>query len=167
MTDNITNDISNKIAKADILLINGPNLNMLGQREPNIYGKYTLETLEGKWTEQAGSAGYNLQCLQSNHEGEIIDWIQKNGTNSTPAFMIINAGAYTHTSIAIRDALLSTKQIFIEVHISNVYQRENFRHQSLLSDISNGIIVGLGIQGYELAILAAHKYLSSNNTTSS
>ena len=130
-----------------IHIINGPNLNMLGQREENHYGKDTLKSVESKLEERYREN--NLLFFQSNHEGELVDYIQKVLATDR---IVINAGAYTHTSVAIRDALLSVKVKFIEVHLSNIYSREEFRHKSLLSDIASGIIVGLGSNGYNLAI---------------
>lgn len=132
-----------------ILVINGPNLNMLGKREPDHYGTITFDELEMRILDKAGDLGIDAELFQSNFEGEIIERIQ-NAKNYNG--IIINAGAYTHTSIAIRDALLSVGARFIEVHISNVYAREAFRHKSMLSDIAIGVIAGLGAQSYLLAL---------------
>ncbi len=134
-----------------LLLINGPNLNMLGSREPNVYGSLTLSEIERSLQQQAQTQGFQLSCFQSNHEGKIVDQIQSAKHNQIQG-IVINAGAYTHTSIAIRDALLSVNIPFIEVHLSNVYQRETFRHHSYLSDIAIGVIAGLGWQGYRYAL---------------
>ena len=131
-----------------LLVINGPNLNMLGQRESGHYGSLTLAEINGKLVEKsAGKA--DLEFFQSNHEGEIVDKIHRSGSFKG---IIINAGAYTHTSIAIRDALLAVKIPFIEVHLSNVYSRESFRHTSFLSDIAKGVIAGFGWMSYSLAL---------------
>jgi 3-dehydroquinate dehydratase-2 len=139
---------------ARILLLNGPNLNLLGQREPDIYGSATLPSIENKLAELARARGHELIAVQSNAEHALIDRIQ--GANRDGiAFVIINPGAYTHTSIALRDAFLGVAMPFIEVHLTNVYAREEFRHRSYLSGIAVGCIVGLGAQGYELALDAA------------
>ncbi len=131
-----------------ILLINGPNLNLLGSREPSVYGSATLAQVEAGVTAQLQAAGLEAVCFQSNSEGALVDFIQQ---HSQAAFAIVNAGALTHTSIAFRDALKGTAIPFVEVHISNVHAREDFRHRSYLSDIASGIIVGCGVMGYELA----------------
>ncbi len=144
---------------ATLLVLNGPNLNLLGTREPDLYGSETLETINQQLAQQAAEAGHHLQTLQSNAEYEIIDRIhdaKQEGVN----FILFNPAAFTHTSIAIRDALLGVAIPFIEIHISNVYQRESFRQQSYFSDIAEGVICGLGTQGYELALRAALKRLS-------
>lgn len=133
-----------------ILLVNGPNLNLLGSREPDKYGNTNLQSIEDILQEKARESGYKLNAFQSNHEGQIIDFIHQHGPKATA--MIINPGAFTHSSIAIRDAILGVKIPFIEVHITNVYQREAFRHQSFFKDISIGQIVGLGTHGYLLAL---------------
>ncbi|SJX60069.1 probable 3-dehydroquinate dehydratase [Sporisorium reilianum f. sp. reilianum] len=137
--------------KPSILLINGPNLNLLGTREPEKYGRETLADINSKAKQQCDGLGYDFEGFQSNHEGAIIDRVHAARTDGTTA-IIINAGAYTHTSVAIRDALASVKVPFIEVHISNIHAREPFRHHSYLSDIANGVIVGLGTFSYEAAI---------------
>jgi 3-dehydroquinate dehydratase-2 len=141
---------------ATILLVNGPNLNLLGQREPEIYGSHTLANVEALFTESAQEVNHQTKCFQSNHEGALIDFLHKEGPQAD--FLIINPGALTHTSIALRDALLGLSLPFIEVHISNTYQRESFRHHSFLSDIALGSINGLGILGYQLALEAAIEY---------
>jgi 3-dehydroquinate dehydratase-2 len=143
-----------------ILVLNGPNLNLLGCREVNYYGADNLNTIETNLQTLASQYGYNLDFFQSNHEGELIDTIQQ-AKNSNVAAIIINPAAYTHTSVAIRDALLAVDIKFIEVHISNVFQRESFRHQSFFSDIAIGTISGLGSQVYELAFLALVKILAT------
>ncbi|MDT8398909.1 MAG: type II 3-dehydroquinate dehydratase [Pseudomonadales bacterium] len=139
---------------ASILVINGPNLNLLGSREPAVYGSQTLADINAALTAQCQTAGHHLQFLQSNAEYEIIDRIhdaRKEGIN----FIIINPAALTHTSVALRDALLGVAIPFIEVHISNIHAREAFRRHSYLADIAVGSIVGLGAQGYDLALQAA------------
>ena len=139
---------------ARILLLNGPNLNLLGSREPEIYGAATLPDLEQKLLRQARDRGHELAAVQSNAEHELIEKIQGTKRDGV-AFVIINPGAYTHTSIALRDAFLAAATPFIEVHITNIYAREEFRHRSFLSGIAVGCIVGLGVLGYELALDAA------------
>jgi len=139
---------------AKLLLLHGPNLNLLGTREPEIYGGETLQTVNNRLIEQAQSAGHQLDAQQSNAEHELIQSIHdaaKDGVN----FIIINPGAFTHTSVALRDALLGVAIPFIEVHLSNVYAREEFRHHSYFSDIALGVICGFGIKSYELALQAA------------
>lgn len=143
-----------------VLLLNGPNLNMLGIREPGIYGAATLTEIVSGLTEQAEKLGVELTHIQSNAEHELVSAIQQ--SFATQDFIIINPGAYTHTSIAIRDALLSVAKPFIEVHLSNVHAREPFRRHSYLSDIASGVICGLGVKGYYYALDAA---VSSLNTT--
>jgi 3-dehydroquinate dehydratase-2 len=137
-----------------ILLLNGPNLNLLGTREPSIYGSATLPVIESKLTGLATAKGHQLIAFQSNAEHELIARIHAAKPDGV-AFVIINPGAFTHTSIALRDAFLSIGVPFIEVHLSNVFAREAFRHHSYLSDIAVGCIVGLGPIGYELALDAA------------
>lgn len=139
---------------ARILLLNGPNLNLLGSREPGIYGSATLSSIEKKLKKAAGSQGHELIAVQSNAEHELIDKIQGAKADGVD-FAIINPGAYAHTSIALRDAFLGVAMPFIEVHLTNVHAREEFRHHSYLSGIAVGSIVGLGAQGYELALEAA------------
>lgn len=143
---------------AKVLLINGPNLNLLGQREPEIYGSDTLADIESRLQAQAKAAGHELMCFQSNTEGEIVDRIQAAQSEGV-FYIIINAGALTHTSVALQDVLAATAIPFIEVHISNVYAREAFRHHSYLSALASGIIVGVGTQGYELAMEAVIRRL--------
>lgn len=135
----------------NILLLNGPNLNLLGTREPQVYGASTLAQIEADLQQMAADAGAKLQCLQSNHEGVLIDRIHAARGDGT-AFIIINPGGLTHTSVALRDALAGVALPFIEVHLSNVHRREPFRHHSYLSDIATGVIVGLGPAGYRLAL---------------
>jgi len=140
--------------KASILVIQGPNLNLLGTREPDVYGKTTLEDIHQKLGELAKAQSVDLSTYQSNHEGELIDRIQKAKQDGVD-FIIINPGAFTHTSVALRDALAGVAIPFIEIHLSNIHQREEFRKHSYLSDIATGVICGLGAIGYELALQAA------------
>lgn len=137
-----------------LLVLNGPNLNLLGTREPAIYGSSTLEQIGNNLKQMAAAAGHQLSTFQSNSEAELIGEIQK-APASQVAFIVINPGAYSHTSIAMRDAFLAVKIPFIEVHLSNLHAREPFRQHSYFSDIAVGTIVGLGPMGYELALRAA------------
>jgi 3-dehydroquinate dehydratase-2 len=137
-----------------ILVIQGPNLNLLGTREPEVYGKTTLEDIHTKLGVIAKSYLVDLSTFQSNHEGELIDRIQKAKQDGVD-FIIINPGAFTHTSVALRDALAGVAIPFTEIHLSNIHQREEFRKHSYLSDIATGVICGLGAIGYELALQAA------------
>ena len=143
---------------AKILVLNGPNLNLLGTREPEHYGKTALDDINQDLAEQANKAGHTLESYQSNAEHELVDRIHQAAADGV-AFIIINPAAFTHTSVAIRDALAGVSIPFIEVHLSNIYAREDFRHQSYFSDIAVGVISGLGAQGYELALGAAMKSL--------
>ena len=142
------------ISMARLLLLNGPNLNLLGTREPGLYGAETLDAIVSRCEALAGELGHQLTARQSNAEHELVDAVQKSRTQGID-FMILNPGAFTHTSIALRDALLAVAVPFIEVHLSNVHAREPFRRHSYFSDISVGQIVGLGPLGYELALRAA------------
>ncbi len=144
----------------NILLINGPNLNLLGIREPEIYGNKTLNNIEKDLIKVAKGKSINLECFQSNHEGEIVDKIQS--SVSTIHGILINAGAFTHTSISIRDALIGSKIPFVELHISNIFSREEFRKESFLTDKAIGIISGFGITSYFLALEGIIEFLSSN-----
>jgi 3-dehydroquinate dehydratase-2 len=144
---------------AKILVLHGPNLNLLGGREPHLYGVMSLATLNQKLVEQGRQMGHTVTCFQSNSESALIDTIQQT-KNDGIDFMILNPAAYTHTSIALRDAVSAVHIPFIEVHISNIYSREPFRHQSFFSDIAIGVISGLGTQGYEFALIAASGYLN-------
>ncbi len=134
-----------------LLLLNGPNLNLLGSREPAVYGKETLADIEQAATAQAAAAGASLVCFQSNHEGALIDRIHAAKSEGIEA-IVINPGGLTHTSVALRDALAGVAIPFVEVHISNIYKREEFRHHSFLSAIAEGTICGLGTDGYRFAI---------------
>jgi 3-dehydroquinate dehydratase-2 len=138
----------------NILVIHGPNLNLLGTREPEVYGADTLASINQNLTAMAEQNGVKLQTFQSNTEGDIVSCIQQAGSNKVE-IIIINPAAYTHTSIAIRDAFLATRLPFIEVHLSNVYAREDFRKHSYLSDLAVGVISGFGINSYRLAFEAA------------
>lgn len=139
---------------ARFLLINGPNLNLLGKREPDIYGSTTLEEIESSLAEQAMRHGHSLDSFQSNAEYELVERIQQAGEEDL-AGIVINPAALGHSSIALRDALLATGIPFIEIHISNIFARETFRHHTYLSDVASGVIVGFGVRGYELALSAA------------
>ncbi len=145
---------------SDVLVVHGPNLNMLGRREPAIYGNETLEDINRRLVSEAQRAGVTVSCFQSNHEGELIDAIQQAGANGVQ-FIIINPGAYTHTSIALRDALLSVALPFIEIHLSNVHAREPFRQHSYFSDVAQGVICGLGSFGYDCALATAVNALAT------
>lgn len=133
-----------------IVILNGPNLNMLGTREPEIYGKTTLADIEKLCVEAAKPLGLSVDFKQSNHEGDLVDWIQDAGKNA--AGLILNAGGYTHTSVAIHDALKTVSVPIIEVHLSNIYQRESFRHHSYISPLAKAVICGLGAKGYVVAL---------------
>ena len=141
----------------DILLINGPNLNLLGTREPEIYGNQSLEQIEKELIQTAKQNRFNLECFQSNHEGKILDKIQVSIGNVNG--ILINAGALTHTSVALRDALVGSNIPFIELHISNVFNRERFRKESFLTDKAIGIISGFGVYSYFLSLEAIINYL--------
>ncbi|MDC0948395.1 type II 3-dehydroquinate dehydratase [Gammaproteobacteria bacterium] len=143
----------------DLLLLNGPNLNLLGRREPALYGHDTLADIESRLQTLASESGLTIDSLQSNAEHVLIDRIHAAREDGTQ-FILINAGALTHTSIALRDALAAVAIPFIEVHISNVHARESFRHASYLSEIAAGCIVGLGVYGYELAFAAAKQRIA-------
>lgn len=141
----------------NILVLHGPNLNLLGTREPHIYGSLTLAQINERLELLAGELGATLTAWQSNHEGALVDHIQAARQDGTD-FIIINAAAYTHTSVAIRDALAGVAIPFIEVHLSNLYKREPFRHHSYLSDLAQGLISGLGADGYEAALRYAVRH---------
>jgi 3-dehydroquinate dehydratase II len=139
---------------ARLLLLNGPNLNLLGQREPEVYGSDTLASIEERARNAASKLGHELVAFQSNAEHELIDRVHASKGDGI-VFAIINPGGFTHTSVALRDAFLGVKLPFIELHLSNTFAREKFRHHSYFSDIAVGCIVGLGAHGYELAVQAA------------
>jgi len=142
---------------ANLLVIQGPNLNLLGTREPNVYGHTTLKDIDETLVLQAKEAGHNLITMQSNAEHEIIDHLHQ--ARGSVDFILINPGAFTHTSVAIRDAIAGVEIPFIEIHISNVYQREPFRHKSYFSDLAEAVICGFGISGYTYALDHALKTL--------
>jgi len=135
---------------ATVFVLNGPNLNLLGVREPSIYGRDTLGDVEERCTARAAALGLEIDFRQSNHEGQLVDWIQE--ARESADGIILNAGALTHTSIALLDALSAADLPIIEVHLSNIFRRESFRHHSYVSLAANGVICGLGAQGYELAL---------------
>jgi len=141
------------------LILNGPNLNMLGVREPSIYGHDTLDDISRNCQKRAGELGLQIDFRQSNHEGELVTWIQQ--ARGAAAGIIINPGAYGHTSIALLDALLITELPVIEVHLSNIFRREEFRHHTYVSQAASGVICGLGAQGYLLALEALATLLKS------
>ena len=145
----------------NILLLNGPNLNLLGQREPDIYGNKDLSQIESELKDIVLNHGSSLEAFQSNSESDLVNIIQDKSENTD--FIIINPGGYTHTSVAIRDAILAVAIPFIEIHISNIHSREEFRKESYFSDIAVGTISGLGFKGYELAILAAIDFLKQKS----
>ncbi|MTI14143.1 type II 3-dehydroquinate dehydratase [Sansalvadorimonas verongulae] len=145
---------------ASILVLHGPNLNLLGTREPGVYGSTTLDDINQTLTEQAKAAGHHLQVMQSNAEYELIERIHDAAQQGID-FLIINPAAFTHTSVALRDAILGVSLPFIEVHISNVHSREPFRHHSYFSDVAVGVICGLGAAGYEYALQSAMKHLDA------
>lgn len=142
----------------NLLLLNGPNLNLLGSREPEVYGATTLNEIEQAAIAQAQAAGAKLACLQTNHEGVLIDRIHAAKSAGVEA-IVINPGGLTHTSVALRDALAGVAIPFVEVHISNIYKRESFRHHSFLSELAAGVICGLGVDGYRIGIEFAIKKL--------
>jgi len=141
----------------NLLVLHGPNLNLLGSREPDLYGRVTLDEINARLTILANSSGASLSCFQSNAEAELVNRIQQARSDGTQ-FIIINPAAFTHTSVAIRDALAAIGLPFIEVHLSNVFAREAFRKESFLSDLAIGVISGLGAAGYEFAVQYALSY---------
>jgi 3-dehydroquinate dehydratase-2 len=142
------------------LLINGPNLNLLGSREPEVYGATRLADIEARCVSLAAELGHELSCFQSNAEHELINRVQQAATDGAD-FIILNPGGLTHTSIALRDALLAVEIPFIEIHLSNTFAREDFRHSSYFSDIASSCLFGFGAYGYELALQAASRYVTS------
>lgn len=148
-----------------VLVLHGPNLNLLGTREPEVYGATTLAQIDDDLRQIAQEAGVALESYQSNHEGALVDRIQAAGRDGT-RFIIINPAAYTHTSVAIRDALAAVAVPFVEVHLSNIHKRESFRHHSYLSDLAVGVICGLGPTGYRLALQYALQSAQSQRRTS-
>ncbi|MBB4287534.1 type II 3-dehydroquinate dehydratase [Roseospira goensis] len=145
---------------ATILILNGPNLNLLGRREPAVYGRETLDTIAAACRERAEALGYAVDVRQSNHEGELIDWIQQ--THADVRGIILNAAGYTHTSVALADALRAVGLPVIEVHLSNVFARESFRHHSFIAPVARGVIAGLGSHGYLLALEAMARLLDAD-----
>lgn len=136
------------------LVLNGPNLNLLGQRETGIYGKVSYEQLVQQCRDWGTEMGLLVECRQSNHEGQLVDWLHEAGEF---AFVVLNAGAYTHTSVALRDAIAALQVPVFEVHLSNVFAREEFRHHSYLSPVCRGVLCGMGPLGYKLALQAGHE----------
>ncbi len=145
-----------------LLVLNGPNLNLLGSREPEVYGRTTLADIEATLAREAAAHGATLECFQSNHEGALIDRIQ-----AAPAagvgFIVINPGGLTHTSVALRDALAGVAIPFVEVHLTNIHQREAFRHRSFLSPVALGVICGFGAEGYSMALRFACERLAEKS----
>ena len=146
---------------SSLLLINGPNLNLLGSREPDVYGATGLADIESRCVELAKDLGHELTCFQSNAEHELIDRVQQAQVDGVD-FIILNPGGFTHTSVALRDAFLAVQIPFIEIHLSNTFAREEFRHNSYFSDIANSCLFGLGAFGYELALQAANRHVSTS-----
>ena len=151
---------------ANLLLLNGPNLNLLGQREPNHYGATSLADIESNCLQVATQSGHRLTCLQSNSEGELINKIHS-ALDEKVDFILFNPAGYTHTSVALRDALAAVKIPFIEIHLSNIHAREPFRKHSYFSDLAAGVISGLGATGYQLAVQAAITQLEQPYSTGS
>ena len=145
---------------SDFLLINGPNLNLLGTREPEVYGATTLRDIEARAVECAKGLGHRLAAFQSNAEHELVDRVQQAAGDGVD-FIILNPGAFTHTSVALRDALLAVQIPFIEIHLSNTFAREEFRHHSYFSDIASSCLFGFGAYGYELAVQAASRHVAN------
>jgi len=145
---------------ARVMVLNGPNLNLLGQREPAVYGHDTLEEVARLCREHGVALGLEVDVRQSNHEGELVDWVQE--ARTTCGGLVVNAGAYTHTSIALLDALLAAELPVVEVHLSNLFRREGFRHHSYVSSAAIGVICGFGKQGYALALDALASRLSGD-----
>lgn len=144
--------LSDRVMAKPIFVLNGPNLNLLGSREPAIYGHETLADVEGRCRRKAAELGLTIDFRQTNHEGELVSWVQE--ARTAGAALIVNAGAFTHTSIALLDALLASELPCVEVHLSNLFRREDFRHQSYVSKAATGLICGFGPAGYELALTA-------------
>jgi 3-dehydroquinate dehydratase-2 len=149
-----------EVARPTILVLNGPNLNLLGVRQPTIYGRETLADIEESCLERAATLELDLDFRQSNHEGQLVDWVQeaRDGADG----IVINPAGYSHTSVALMDALAAGDLPVIEVHLSNIHRREEFRHHSYVSRVARGVICGLGAHGYELALDAMARVLASN-----
>jgi 3-dehydroquinate dehydratase II len=143
-----------------VLVLNGPNLNMLGVREPEIYGSATLADIEAGCQKRAATLGLSVEFRQSNNEGELVSWVQE--AHASTDAIVINAGAFTHTSVALLDALSMFAKPIIELHLSNIYKREDFRHRSYISPAASGIICGFGASGYELALDAVNRLLAGD-----
>jgi 3-dehydroquinate dehydratase, type II len=146
-----------------VFVLNGPNLNLLGTREPEIYGSTTLDDLEKLCRQTATALGLDVEFRQSNHEGELVDWIQEAGRgvrDGSVLGVVLNPGAYTHTSVALHDAIAGAEVPVIECHISNVHAREEFRHHSYVSPVARAIVVGFGVDGYSLAIEGLHRLMT-------
>lgn len=143
---------------ASLLILNGPNLNLLGTRQPDIYGTVTLADIEVLCRDTAAEFGMDIECLQSNHEGALVDAIH--AARGTHSGIVLNAGAYSHTSVALHDAIVGTEMAVIEVHISNIHARESFRHHSFITPAALGMISGVGVHGYSLAVRALAEYLN-------
>ncbi|HEX9937341.1 MAG TPA: type II 3-dehydroquinate dehydratase [Longimicrobium sp.] len=148
-----------------IAAVHGPNLNLLGRREPHVYGRHTLDDVNAALADAAGGLGAEVECFQSNHEGELVDFIQQ-AAERVDAF-VVNAGAYTHTSIALRDALAAVARPYVEVHISNVFARERFRHRSYLAAGAVGVVSGFGVNSYRLGLRAIAEHLREKEKTES
>jgi 3-dehydroquinate dehydratase II len=140
-----------------VAAVHGPNLNLLGRREPDVYGHHTLDDVDAALAETAGELGAEVECFQSNHEGELVDFIQQAAARVDG--FVVNAGAYTHTSIALRDALAAVARPYVEVHISNVFARERFRHRSYLAGTAVGVVSGFGVNSYRLGLRALIEHL--------
>ena len=149
------------LAKPIVWVLNGPNLNLLGTREPSVYGRQTLADIEAACRTRAEALGLDIDFRQSNSEATLIDWVQ--AARGTASGIVINAAGYTHTSVALMDALSATELPVIEVHLSNIHRREEFRHHSYISPVARGVIVGLGGHGYELALDALARLLAGEN----
>ncbi|MCH9693362.1 MAG: type II 3-dehydroquinate dehydratase [Gammaproteobacteria bacterium] len=145
---------------SSFLLLNGPNLNLLGSREPDVYGATRLEDIEKRCIEVTGQLGHSLDCFQSNAEHDLIDRVQQAAADGID-FIVLNPGGFTHTSVALRDAFLAVQIPFIEIHLSNTFAREEFRHKSYFSDIASSCLFGFGAYGYELALHAASEYVAN------
>ena len=148
-----------------IFILNGPNLNMLGNREPEVYGRTTLADIEAMCRDEAARLGVTVDFRQSNHEGALVDWIQEAGQKA--AGIVINPGAYTHTSIALHDAIRGAGVPVIEVHLSNIFARESFRHHSYVSPVAKGVMCGFGAEGYVLALKGLVKAIATAGAASS